>query len=471
MKQMRKKAAILLPALLMLLSGCMLKSDDDLYRIPKAPKEFEDLTKQIAAVQEQGAEYSAPLTGENIQNVQLQDLDGDGEVDSAIAFFRMNGQENPLKIYIYRQLEDRYELMAIIEGSGTAINYVTYENLDNNPDKEIVVTWQLSDQAHFLSAYSVSEDQVVELLHTDYVSFKLSDMDRDNDQEILIVNTRPESGPQVELYDFQDGLMELDSAAPLSAGIADPKDSAVQRGYLRDSVPALFVTSNLFDELNERNTFRTTDIFVWEGKKDVQGPEGEKSLRNVTLDGEKGYSHNTVSSNSAVVGPMDINRDSIMELSQSIPIEEYRQTSMLPSFWLNRWSQYDIDGTAHYVGTTYYNDRDGWYLILPDEWEGKISLSRRDAAGGGERAVVFSYWDKERQAEPVPFLTIYRLTGSNRESRVLLPGRFRLADSGEDMPSTIYAACFEEGGWDCGLTEETLREHFQVIRADWGSSD
>ena len=50
----------------------------------------------------QGGEYAAPLTGEMIQSVQLQDLDGDGRQE-AIAFFRMSSEEKPLKIYIFRQ--------------------------------------------------------------------------------------------------------------------------------------------------------------------------------------------------------------------------------------------------------------------------------------------------------------------------------------------------------------------------------
>ena len=38
------------------------------------------------------------------------------------------------------------------------------------------------------------------------------------------------------------------------------------------------------------------------------------------------------------------------------------------SFWSVHWMQYDLDGQSHpVVYTTYYNDEDGWYLILPDD--------------------------------------------------------------------------------------------------------
>ena len=38
---------------------------------------------------------------------------------------------------------------------------------------------------------------------------------------------------------------------------------------------------------------------------------------------------------------------------------------------------------------TYYNNRDGWYFVLPDGWSGKnLILSRSDLPGGGEQAVT-----------------------------------------------------------------------------------
>ena len=110
----------------------------------------------------------------------------------------------------------------------------------------------------------------------------------------------------------------------------------------------------------------------------------------------------------------------------------------LLNFWAIRWMQYDIDGSAELVYTTYYNDRDGWYFILPESWEGKITVSRSDVAGG-ERAVIFSHWEADSDESPQAFLAIYALSGDNRYMRANLTGRFRLtpAGAGDDV---IYAA-------------------------------
>ena len=152
---MKKLRLILAAGLFLLLTGCFSQSVDDLYAPPRAPDDYLKLDNKINEVLNAGGEYAAPLTGELTQKVQLQDLDGDG-VKEAIAFFRVSSSERPLKIYIYRQTGDDYEVAAIIEGEGSAINYVSYENLDDSPSKEIVVSWQMmSDQNHSLAAYSI----------------------------------------------------------------------------------------------------------------------------------------------------------------------------------------------------------------------------------------------------------------------------------------------------------------------------
>ena len=82
-------------------SGCGFSlSPEDLYSLPQLPAEYTELNSCINAVIESGAEYAAPISGSNIQPVQLEDLNGDGE-EEAVAFFRNSADERPLKIYIF----------------------------------------------------------------------------------------------------------------------------------------------------------------------------------------------------------------------------------------------------------------------------------------------------------------------------------------------------------------------------------
>ena len=455
---MRRYRLLLAAGLLLLLTGCFSQSVDELYRAPRAPEDYLKLDEKINEVLNAGGEYAAPLTGELTQKVQLQDLDGDG-VQEAIAFFRVSGDERPLKIYIYRQVEEDYEVAAIIEGSGSAINSVSYENLDDSPSREIIVDWETAGQTYSLAAYSIDRYEVLELMRTEHSGFQIYDLDGDGQKEIVVLHAASgadtlqaetlyaanQAESRAELYNFRDGVVELDSWAPLSRNVE--RLVSMSAGYLRDMVPALFVTSTY--AVNGQ----ITDILAWK----------DGTLANVTLEPDTGESGSTVRWDTEVsstqVTCMDINHDGIMELPSAYALPDPENTGTAPNFWAIRWQQYDVNGGAHQVFTTYHNNQDGWYFILPTEWSGKLTLSRSNLAGGGERAVVFSYWEGDEAVAPATFLAIYKLTGDNREARASMPGRFRLQVGPDDA---IYAARLVDG-WDCGLDEEAVRANFSLI--------
>ena len=157
-----------LAAALSCLGGCAFSSPEELYAVPRAAEDYKNLQDQIDRVRSAGAEYAGPLFGTNTQPIQLMDLDGDG-VQEAIAFFRATSLEDPdpLKICIYRQTDDgNYEAWNTIEGDAPAINSISYEDLDGKTgpsgymDKELVVSWRLSDKIYRLEAFSVTGEEV-----------------------------------------------------------------------------------------------------------------------------------------------------------------------------------------------------------------------------------------------------------------------------------------------------------------------
>ena len=437
---------------LALLSGCSLKSPEDLYTLPRPPEEYDLLQQAITRVQQElgttystTVEYAAPLSGVNIQPIQMLDLDDDGVQESAAAFFRVTGAENPLMIYLFRQAPDGgYEVYAVIEGGGSAINRVSYEDLDGAPGKEIVVHWQMSDDVHLLGAYSLSTGSVRALLITSYTDYALLDMDMDGKMELMLVTLGADGAGRADYYDYSaemDSLV-LDSTAPLSTGLTGVEE--LETNFVMDMLPALYVTGRL------SSGGLITDILV----------NGENGLSNVTLDPVTGSSTRTLCLRD--VFGTDINSDAVLELPGLTFLPEYGVPLSTDSMWTITWMQYDAQGTAHPVCTTYHNERDGWYLILPDIWQGQLTLLRTDQLNRGERAVTFCRWSGAAEEEPEAFLTIYTLTGTNRAVRAALGDRFTLMEDS----TTIYAAEFQ-GDWDCGLDEESLLANFNLIRTEW----
>ena len=450
-------AAALLALLLFVLSGCSLKSPEELYTLPQPPEDYEHLQSAITLVQQQlniqystTVEYAAPLSGDNIQPVQLLDMNSDGIQESAVAFFRVTGAENPLMIYIFRQSEDgAYEVYAVIEGGGSSITSVAYEELDNAPGKEFVVQWQMNDDVHLLGAYSVAQDMVHPLLTTSYSNCQVMDLDRDGLKEILLLQLDNASASgTVEYYDYTADLdaFVLNSSAPISKGISSI--SAVTDNYVSDMIPALYITS-VQAGTNLTGSGLITDIFVLSGD----------GLANITLNPDTETSIDTLRLKE--IFGTDINNDSVVELPFLTFLPEYGSPPST-NYWITTWRQYDADGTAHSVYTTYHNERSGWYLIIPDSWLGQLTISRNEATNLGQRSATFYRWSGSNEEAPEPFLTIYRLTGTNRAVRASQGNRFILLDDA----TTIYAAEFY-GDWDCGLDKESLLENFNLIRTEW----
>lgn len=440
----------LLLGILCLLSGCFSNTVDDLYCLPKAPQEYVELDNRINSLMDElGAEYASPKSGSNTSPVQLQDLDGDGQAESVITFFRTSSSALPLKICVLRQHEDgSYSVSSTIEGDGLAINSISYVDLDGDKMKELLVSWQMGTRQYILCPYQLGPTGAIQLGEISYnQGYTACDLNQDKLQELIVFRVdqvTPENG-WAECYTYIDGQVLLTSAAPLSNNTSG--DSSIREGYLKDKVPAVYISSRSGDAT-------LTDVFAL---RDGQ-------LANITLDPETGVSTQTL--RSVDIAPKDINGDEILELPQPVPVQEYQSTGAAPNFWLTYWRQFDLDGGSQVVQNTYHNLTDGWYLTIPDQWIGHITISRDDSrTNQGERTVIFSYWDGDLNTPPMEFLRIYRLEGENREFRAELGDRFVLLRSSR----LIYAAELTPSEWDCGMTKDNLLRYFSLNRTEWSN--
>ena len=446
-----------------LLSGCMAEPGEGFYALPQLPQDYLSLQNTINDVMgELGAEYASPSSGYNTQNVQLQDLDGDGERESAVAFFRVPSAEKPLKIYIFRQNQTNgeYEAAWIIEGEGTGIYSVSFENLGGTGEKEAVISWQISANAQSMTVFSLQRGaSAVEMLRSGYTKASVLDIDRDNEKEVLLVQRdATENVSTVELYNYDNGLMVLKSTAPLSMNVTNVQN--VKVGTLTDQAPALFVSSNFGEKGG-----RVTDVIAMR----------DDMLCNLTLQAEAGMSAATIryTTDFKDVNGKDINNDGIFEL----PLPEYtRNVSISNSgsaVYVLNWFQFAPNGTAEKMMTTFHCYDDGWYLTAPEEWDGDIVATRRDSVGstaGSERAV--SFWrvsESVEGEEPVmeEFMTIYRLAGSNRTYRASIDDRVVIFET-DDI---IYAAKFRESEWNSNMDIDRLRELFNRIKVEWSAEN
>lgn len=433
------------------LSGCMFEQAEGLYALPILPEEYSQLQSTIQDVMDQqGAEYATISSGDNTSTVQLLDLNGDGQQEMAAVFLRVtSAEEKPLRVCLFRKgADNNYRLTYVVEGDGTSINSVTYEDVTGDGTLDLIVSWQMSTKVHILSAYALLDAGVYELMSTTYnESYLVSDLDKDGVKEIVVCHqdSTGEGVNLAEYYDYSGGVMTMSSSARLSNDIFGIYSMVA--GKLSDGSPAVFASSMF-------SGGSLTDVLT------VQNGQ----MRNITYDKDAGYSQVTARVDTGTI-LSDINKDGVLEIPISMQLPNVKETEEAGESVVY-WCQVDANGKLAVSCVTYHCQTDGWYLVLPDSWPENITVARDDSLSHrGERSVVFYHYSGEEGATPQPFLTIYRLTGSNREARAMLPGRVILyRDS-----TTIYAAALDESVWDCGLKQEELTQRFFLITAAWDS--
>ena len=228
---MKRRCFAAVTALLMALglTGCgdtKLKlnlNPQELYALPELPAQYTALNAQISALLAEGAEYAAPTSGTRVQSVQMVDLDSDGR-EEAIAFLRRYEDEKPLKIYIFKEVDEEYRPAAVIEGSGSAISSINYSDLNSDGRTELVVGWKVNTELQALSVYALRTGSGEELLRPEevlksvsYVKYAITDLDQDSLQEVVILRADEEGSGLAEYYSWGHSGSLAQSATNLSS--------------------------------------------------------------------------------------------------------------------------------------------------------------------------------------------------------------------------------------------------------------
>ena len=443
--KVRKWFGVMLSCLVpFVLSGCMMTASvEDLYALPKLPVEYQALDAQLNAILASGAETTSPTSGANLQSVQMEDLDGDG-VQEAVAFFRHNNDERPLKIYIFRALEESYEQAAVIEGSGTSIHTSRYLDMNGDGVKEILVSWRAGAQVQAMAVYSLGKLKPVMLMSTAYARYETLDLNGDDFQELVVLRgEESETGGSVaDYYEWDGAGLVLRSSARLSVTVGELQ--WMQPGTLENGETAVFVTGRVAGV--EETSRAVTDILVCR--------EGE--LTNIMLSQTTGVS--TQIARFLNIQPADIDGDGVPEspVPAALPAAEGEEK------WKIYWLSVSANGTANQRAITYHNLTDSWYLIIPNSWDGHFTVEQKNTSTS-EHATTFYRMSGGKVSEEL--FTIYTLVGENRETQAVRVGRAILRRQPNAVYAVEYAPGFED--WRYTIDPADLVARFNAISTQW----
>ena len=426
----------------LLLSGCTMRTVDEMYRLPRRSETDDHLQSAIDSAMAD-LNFSAPTAGDNQQTVQMADLDGDGEVEYIV--FARDVVNKAIRILIFDQTDAAFNLVSVMESHGSAFEQVEYVNIDEKPGLEMVVGRLVSDQVlRSLSVYTFSGGTPEQIMTSSYLKFLTCDLDEDNRTELMLIQpgeTEADRGVAV-LYSMGEGGMQRSREVELSAAGTSVKRIMTSR--LQSGEPAVYVASAL------EESAVITDIFTIRNG----------SFSNISFDRESGNSVQTL--RNYYVYADDIDSDGVLEMPSLITMHPIKNSTSAEQQYLIRWYAMDSAASEHTKRHTFHNYVGGWYLELGDGWAERVSVVESKGSG----TYWFYVWDPSFvKADPV--FSVHVLTGADREEAAETDNRFVLLRA----EGVIYAARLESGAADYQITQQDLTPCFHLIHQAWKTGE
>ena len=437
------KKRIWLPVTLLtalLLTGCAMHTVEEMYALPKRSSEFRELQAAIDTAM-YGMTFSSPQSGENQQTVQMADLNGDG-VDEYLVFAK-GATERPLQVLIFQQDENgRCRTMDTIGFNGQAFEQVEYVDFDDQPGKELIVGFQVSDQVlRSVAVFTFRNGSAELLLMNGYTKMLPCNLSGGR-SELMVLRPGEEETERgmAVLYSYQNGQIVRSVETELSEHTS--RIRRIMTSKLQDGTPAVFVTSSSGDNVI------VTDVFVVK----------DGHFTNIAYSTEADTSIRTLLN--YYVYAEDIDSDGILELPDLItmkPVNAWRQDEQQ---FLLRWYAMDVDGWELDKMYTFHNYIGGWYLQLDSQWAGRLTVEQE------QNRFNFYVWDESYQVA-IPLFSVFVLTGADRDESASQDGRFPLYRA----EGVAYAAQLDFAAPEYGITEKSLQDSFHLIRQDWQTGE
>lgn len=423
------------------LSGCTMRTVDQMYALPKRSEEYQELQSAIDTAM-YGLTYSSPNSGENQQTVQLADLDGDGIEEYLV--FAKGATEKPLQVLIFSQGEDgSVRTMETIGITGMDFEQVEYVEFDEDPGCELVMGFQVSDQVlRSVAVYTFKNGDAELLLLNGYSKFLTCDLDSNGRSELMVFRpgeAETNRGMAV-LYSSSAGQIRRSVETEMSQDMSSIR--RITSGKLHGGTPAVYVSSSVEDNAI------VTDIFAIKDGR----------FSNISFFREAETSISTL--RNYYVYADDVDDDGIMELPALITMKPISNWEDEAQKFLLRWFSVDVDGWEMDKLFTFHNYVGGWYLQLSNAWASRVTVDQNDGV------YSFYVWDETYQ-DATGLFTLYVFTGSTRDEDAVKDGRFAL----HRAEGVAYAASIEPAAAEYGITEEHLIDSFRLIRQDWHTGD
>ncbi len=324
------------------LCGCSLTdtSIDELMRPPQLSESRQQVQQALQTVLGTSYQLIAPSGGDYRSNINLQDLDGDGQ-NEAICFFTAGGIQL-LDVLVLQKKESEWVQWGRFSSDATNVERLDFADLNGDGTKELVIGW----------SYLTGSEKLMEILQLD--KERLSSRYKEKysrfatlGEQVVVID---QSAAAATLLGFLDRKLTSLSSVPIDSRIT--AFAAITVGKTTAGNPAVYLDAQLEDR-----TYHT-EVLVINGEKYLEN----KLLTEEALRCDRPWG----------IRCTDIDGDGVPEIPRTEPMGNGDSAA-----YYTHWSDFDGSKLSEPL-ITYTSVSDQFYLEYPAHWQGKVFV-RQDS--------------------------------------------------------------------------------------------
>ncbi|MDD7556893.1 hypothetical protein [Ruminococcus sp.] len=371
-------------AAVMLLSGCTFSTSiDGLLSPPKLSLEQEQIYDALRRAAGSSISLKYPKTGGYLSAFIVSDIDGDGE-DEALVFYEKNllrNEENALRLNVLDQIEGSWRSVYDLAAGGAEVEEVMISRLGSNSRTNIIVGYSMVNQGErVLSVYDYRQGELTETLNSSYSLADVCDLDRNGENELLIVcgQALSQSARAMTYVLAQDGSY-YESRVELNEAFTDFAN--LLYGNTAEGIPCVWL-----DGITGPSTVQTQVLTLENGVLTLLYSDKDSGIRTVR---QSGYL------------TCDLDGDGVAEIPVNTLFPGYTDATESEQIPMTSWYECR-GGRLMRKCSGYYSPARQFAFVLPRRWERKVTL-KQDALA---EELVFYRLGRSLEDSTVPLLRL-----------------------------------------------------------------
>lgn len=464
---MKPKKLLLIPICLlcMALCGCSLgASVDNMLTPPKLSEEQNEIYQELINSVGKSVKLKYPRNGDYRSAFVIRNID-DEPGDEALVFYEskdIRSGESALRLKFLDKSGGNWEAVYDLACPGNEVDSIVFADLGSDTPSVAseTETSALSDRgtsAIILSCTLLNQSEKsvlvlkykdkkpVELLSSTYSCMSIADLNKDSQNELVIVSVNREmQTASASMYtDSTDGL-ELLSNTPLYGGAADY--IRVTQGRLDENTPALFL------DYSKGGGQSGTDVLYCYGSR-LFCPN------SIGSNPAGGLISRQVNDYMAEIYSFDIDKDGFVEIPSTTPLPGYETLTKPEQLCAVQWYTVKNDNFT-LESNSYFSGKYRFALLFPNRWTGVVTA----VADFTNNDIIFISYNADvglNVTESNEIMRIHAAEKSDKYIPAVSEGEEKIGESEElEFFCTVNKSAETS---KLALTESELKDSFVVL--------